>query len=263
MLLALVGDSNDGRYTEVTSLLAIIVGSALGLALVGSLFVMFDNGTSLPNVFGSSRWATFRDLLDWGLVKDTENHDGLFLGKIGQDNRSIVYDGDMHALTVAPTRTGKGATAIIPNLLRSNSSMLVIDPKGENARRTVEARAKACDGRDSKVYVIDPWAVSTEADKYGDGISEEYLSGFNPLSFLDPNDPDLVTDVMMLAEALVIPSDKDPFWTEEAKALIYGIILYVITDEAEEGNRTLARVRDLITLPMAAEDATDLVGTFK
>ena len=42
--------------------------------------------------------------------------------------------------------------------------------------------------------------------------------------------------------------DEARFWDEEAKALLMGIILYVGTAEAEEGQRTLARVRDLLTL---------------
>ncbi|UTW59298.1 type IV secretory system conjugative DNA transfer family protein [Kordiimonas sp. SCSIO 12603] len=263
--LILIGDSAgyNSAAAAVTSPIAGIIGFIWGVSVIMYFYLKahfkFIPKTKLPNVFGSSRWATKDDLVEWDLLGEQEKSNGLFLGKTEED--SIVYDGDMHALTVAPTRTGKGATAIIPNLLRSNSSILVIDPKGENARRTVEARSKACDGRDSKVYVIDPWAISTQADKYGEGISEEYLSGYNPLASLNPNDPDLVTDVMMLADALVIDSPKDPFWTDEAKALIYGVILYVVTDEAEEGNRTLARVRDIISMRPAKENDIDLTNT--
>jgi type IV secretion system protein VirD4 len=264
ILLVFLGDvvPETMRYQNIVIPLTEIIGGIFGLTLVIIASLFFQPATKLPNVFGSSRWATLSDLLEWGLIKKEENHEGLLLGTEQSSKKQIIYDGDMHGLTVAPTRTGKGACAIIPNLLRSNSSILVIDPKGENARRTVEERAKDCDGRKSKVFVIDPWGISTEADKYGEGISSDYLAGFNPLASLDPDDPDLVTDVMMLADALIVASGKEPFWTDEAKALVYGIILYVVADEAEEDNRTLARVRDILSLPVAKEDAIDLVGTF-
>ena len=47
-----------------------------------------------------------------------------------------------HLLTVAPTRTGKGTGAIIPNLLDAERSVLCIDPKGENASVTVRRRRR-------------------------------------------------------------------------------------------------------------------------
>jgi len=154
----------------------------------------------------------------------------------------------MHALTVAPTRTGKGATAIIPNLLRSSSSILVIDPKGENARRTAAKRA----AMGQKVFVVDPWGISLEGDQYGPGVDADMLARFNPLAGFKADDPDLGSDAMLLADALVVSSDKDPFWSDEAKALIAGFILYVVTAPEEGGNRTLARVRDILSLPPAA-----------
>ena len=46
------------------------------------------------------------------------------------------YNGPRHLLTVAPTRSGKGACAIIPNLLCSARSVICIDPKGQNAAVT-------------------------------------------------------------------------------------------------------------------------------
>jgi type IV secretion system protein VirD4 len=41
---------------------------------------------------------------------------------------------------------------------------------------------------------------------------------------------------------------NEPFWDEEAKAFVQGVILYVATDPDEAGNRNLGRVRDLLLL---------------
>ncbi|MEQ8403604.1 MAG: type IV secretory system conjugative DNA transfer family protein [Oceanicaulis sp.] len=258
-LLVLIGDtSNNIGVSSSASFLAFFLGFAVGVAVISKLFITVEPKTQLSDIFGSSRWATLADLKSWGLLGKLDAGDGLFLGEEIETGTPIVYDGDMHALTVAPTRTGKGATAIIPNLLRSKGSILVIDPKGENARRTA-ARRKA-GGQD--VHIVDPWRASIEADRYGAGADAAMLARFNPLDALDPDDPDLATDAMMLADALVVSSEREPFWTDEAKAMIYGFILYVVTDPHEDGQRTLGRVREILCLPPATEfDDEGLAGT--
>jgi type IV secretion system protein VirD4 len=109
-----------------------------------------------------------------------------------------------------------------------------IDPKGENARITARARS-----RFGQVYVLDPFDISGQPS-----------AAFNPLAGLDPDSLDLAEDAALLADALV----HDPpgqvgeaHWNEEAKALIAGVILYVVCEERPEA-RTLATVRELLTL---------------
>lgn len=260
LALILIGSATDSAsVSSMTSGLSFFFGLIGGIALAAKFYLNVTPATELSIVFGSSRWANTKDLEAWGLHGSLERGDGLFLGEDSETRQPIVYRGDMHALTVAPTRTGKGATAIIPNLMRSEGSILVIDPKGENARRTAQRRK--ANGQD--VRIVDPWGVSLEADRYGEGAARELLAKYNPLDALDPDDPDLATDAMMLADALVVPSGNEQFWTEEAKALIYGFILYVVTDPQEQGQRTLGRIREILCLPPAAEVEDGLLaGTF-
>jgi type IV secretion system protein VirD4 len=157
---------------------------------------------------------------------------------VGRENRKggqlLRYAGQAHLLTIAPTRSGKGVGAIIPNLLTADRSVFCIDPKGENARVTARARS-----RFGQVYVLDPFDISGQPS-----------AAFNPLAGLDPDSLDLAEDAALLADALV----HDPpgqvgeaHWNEEAKALIAGLILYVVC-EAPPAARTLATVRELLTL---------------
>jgi len=258
-MLVLIGETtNDIGVSTSTSALAFLLGFVVGVAIFAKLFIKVTPKTELSVIFGSSRWATFADLKSWGLLGRLDQGDGLFLGEERESGTPIVYNGDMHALTVAPTRTGKGATAIIPNLLRSKGSILVIDPKGENARRTAKRRKAG----GQAVHIVDPWKVSSKADQFGEGAPLELLAHYNPLEALNPDDPDLATDAMMLADALVVSSEREPFWTDEAKAMIYGFILYVVTDPHEKGKRTLGRVREILCLPPATEfDDAGLAGT--
>lgn len=81
-------------------------------------------------------------------------------------------------------------------------------------------------------------------------ISGQPSAAFNPLAGLDPDSLDLAEDAALLADALVHDppgQGGEAHWNEEAKALIAGVILYVVCEERPEA-RTLATVRELLTL---------------
>jgi type IV secretion system protein VirD4 len=71
----------------------------------------------------------------------------------------IGIEDDRHIITIAGTRAGKGRSAIIPNMLRYQGSVLAIDPKGELALATARQRAKT-----QKVCVIDPFGTTADED---------------------------------------------------------------------------------------------------
>ncbi|MGB7182464.1 MAG: type IV secretory system conjugative DNA transfer family protein, partial [Burkholderiaceae bacterium] len=247
-------------------LLALACGTAVmaGLGLIFLVFRMDDSPGSLANQLGNA--ALTGTIIMTGLggfvmgflrpfrVKPRqETHGSARLATaaevapltqwagplIGRDMKSgqlLRYPGTGHLLTMAPTRTGKGVGTVIPNLLRLNRPIICIDPKGENVRATAHTRRQM-----GPVHVLDPFGITDHADHGG--------AAFNPLAALDPNDPDLVDDVAELADALVHDDQvntADPHWNEEAKALINGIMLYVVTAEPRE-HRNLATVRDYLT----------------
>lgn len=190
-----------------------------------------------PTTFGSAEWANFDHLQEHGLIGST----GIRLGGFAAHDQvhPIHYTGDRHLLTIAPTRSGKGTTAIIPNLLTygdaNSGSVLVIDPKGENALITASQRI----AMGQEVHIVDPWDIA----------SGGRASRFNPLDWLDPADPDIAENAMILADALVVAEDAaEKFWIEESKAHLHGLILHVATCPYEEGHRHLGRVRDLLLL---------------
>jgi type IV secretion system protein VirD4 len=122
--------------------------------------------------------------------------------------------------------------------------VIVIDPKGENAMIT--AKQRQSEGQE--VHIVDPW-----------GITGLDVSRFNPLDWLVKGDVDISENAMLLADATIVSmGENEQFWTEEAKALLLGVILFVATDESEDGQRHLGRVRDLLLL-----DGDDLMKLFK
>ncbi len=190
----------------------------------------------LSTTFGSAQWATAESVQERHLVGTA----GLALGYFpnGKEPLPLHYTGERHLLTVAPTRAGKGVAAIIPNLLTYQGSALVVDPKGENAMTTAIRRgsgdeARKIEGMGQEVHIVDPWGLTTAV------IGAE-PSCFNPLDWLDPTSPEIGENAMMLADALVVPggANADPFWNEEAKAMLMGFILYVaLTPEEAEIRR--------------------------
>ncbi|MCV6545680.1 MAG: type IV secretory system conjugative DNA transfer family protein [Cohaesibacter sp.] len=195
-----------------------------------------------PKIFGDSEWASNEELEEAGLFEPK----GIRLGyrDVNGEDRVIYYNGDRHLGTTAPSRYKKGTSVIIPNLLTYVGSCVVTDPKGENALVTAEHR-RAVMGQE--VYTIDPWMTA--------GMKP---SCYNPLDALDTADIDMADDAMLLADAMIVASEKDPFWTDEAKAILHGLIGYVVSDPEEAGRRHLGRVRDLCLLQDEA-----LIALFK
>ena len=169
----------------------------------------------------------------WGTGDDLAQAHGLILGR--RRNHLLRFEGEGHVLTVAPTRSGKGVSCVIPNLLDHPGSILVTDPKGENFAVTARWRQKI----GQQVHAFDPFMVAS-----GDAT-------YNPLELIDPESPEAVDEARMLADMIVLPEGQGGeqlFWNEEARAVLTGLILHVAANAPPE-LRTLSHVRTLLTLP--------------
>jgi len=177
---------------------------------------------------GSARFASKAER------KAFQSEDGLLIGRDIGTGRLLRYDGPAHLLTLAPTRAGKGIGTVIPNLLTVPRSVLVIDPKGENAKIAGEARK-----RFGAVHILDPFGVT--------GLP---ASAYNPLGRLSAESLDLGEDAASLSEALVMDppgQQSEAHWSEEAKALLSGLIMFAVAHE-DPDRKTLATVREYLTL---------------
>ncbi|SFU18932.1 type IV secretion system protein VirD4 [Sedimentitalea nanhaiensis] len=183
---------------------------------------------------GSARFANRKELKKLERARGHKDA-GLLIGRNPHTGRLLHYDGPAHLITLAPTRAGKGVGTVIPNLLAVERSVLVIDPKGENARIAGEARR-----RFGTVHVLDPFEVS--------GMPS---AAYNPLDRLTPDSLDLGEDAASLTEALVMDPPgqvTEAHWNEEAKAILGGLIMFCVCHE-DRDRRTLATVREYLTLP--------------
>jgi type IV secretory pathway TraG/TraD family ATPase VirD4 len=184
---------------------------------------------------GSSRWGTSDEMREGGHLAAPGSADGFALARVpdvstGFDPR-FRFTG--HVVTVAPTGSGKGIGAVIPNLLDYAGSALVLDVKGENAAVTSRARREM----GHKVFVVDPF-----------GVNKGEAHAFNLLDRLNPTDPECVSESAILADCLVIPDEKGggKHFDESAKTLLQGLMLHVVgLDDPTRSN--LGEVRRLLT----------------
>jgi type IV secretion system protein VirD4 len=158
----------------------------------------------------------------------------ILIGAFG--DKLIGIDDNRHVLTVAGSRSGK-SVMLIGNLLCYRGSVLAMDPKAELANITAEQRAAL----GQKVIVLDPFNHASDR-------LARYRKAYNPLSVLTLDNPTIIEDAGLIADAFVVTvaGSKDPHWDESGKNFIEGLELEVATDPIYEGRRTLVTVRDLI-----------------
>jgi type IV secretory pathway TraG/TraD family ATPase VirD4 len=172
----------------------------------------------------------------------------ILLGSSLYDPQWLVgHNDDRGLLTIASSRSGKGRSAIIPNLIMWPGSALVIDPKGTNAAVTSARRGKGgyriAAPLGQEVHVVDPFAL----------VRRDGGSRFNPLASIKLDSPRVVEDIALIADALVVSGgDDESHWNEAARTILRGVIAHLLT--AGEG-RTLVDLRAALNQDAAGLDA--------
>lgn len=168
----------------------------------------------------------------------------VFLGAC--EGQAVGIRDNRHMLTIAGSRAGKGTSAIVPNLLLYPGSVLVLDPKGENATLTAERRGQGREipdgGLDHDVFVIDPFGVAD--------VDDAYRAGFNPLEDLDLQSDAFIDECDAIADALVIQEGKgnNAYFYDAARLVLRGYIAWVAA-HADIEDRSLNEVKRLLFLP--------------
>jgi type IV secretion system protein VirD4 len=168
--------------------------AGIAVAIIGSLWRARQN--RLVTTYGSSRWATPREIEHAGLFRTA----GVFLGQWGE--RYLRHDGPEHVMAFAPTRSGKGVGLVIPTLLAWTESAVVHDIKGENWQLTAGWRS-----RFSYCLLFNPTDVRS--------------ARYNPLLEVRKG-PNEVRDVQNIADILVDPEgalERRSHWEKTSHSL--------------------------------------------
>lgn len=191
---------------------------AVALVIVPYALVVMAPFLRRPPLHGAARWARRAELKRGGLLARR----GLILGRTGRGPgaEDLIHDGPEHVLVSAPTRSGKGVSLVIPNLLTWPGSAVVLDIKRENHAATAGWRAKG----GQTIHLFDPLAL--------DGRT----SRFNPLGHVDRTDAIAVIDELQRLAALLLPLSEtsEPFWSEAARTAFIGVGGLIAADPAHD-----------------------------
>ena len=181
------------------------------------------------DLYGKSRLMSGRER------RGLERGQGILLGQTGASRRArlVAWPLEGSAITLAPPRTGKGATIAL-NLLNPgkrgpSGSVIVIDPRGETY--PIVARRRRAMGR--RVVLIDPFGmVAGHAATFPKhGFPAVRSDCYNPLDFIRPTEGEAVRDIGVLLDALLTPPAHSHGSAEHfhaaARDIIAGYIAWV------------------------------------
>ena len=229
----------------------------LGSSLV-SIFItklILDKLKSIGDTYGSSRWMSEKEIKKEGFFQNSgvvlaQKSDAKIKSKVDQkkgrtvwnyvkESKLIIDNSEAHTLIIGPTGRGKGVSFVIPTLLSWKESCIVYDIKKENWELTSGWRKK----------ISIPVRFEPSAD---------YSAKWNPLYEIEPG-PTEISMAQNISEIVCVGNEKEAgsHWTESAKQLLTGMILYVLHMEEGE-NRSLGGIYRFFNDP-----DSDLVGVLE
>ena len=185
------------------------LSAGLGLFTLFGLPILL--GLSLTHrttpLHGAARFANPSEIAEAGLYGEQ----GIIVGKVGR--RYLIYGGQEFVLLAAPTRSGKGVSLVLPNLLHYRDSVVVLDIKMENFAYSSKFRQQ----HGQEVYLFNPFGQDQRSHRW------------NPLDAV-PRDPHLRVGEIQAIGQVLYPTEqvKEAFWNESARNLFLGLCLYLI-----------------------------------
>lgn len=192
------------------------LGIAVGISSIITFGLMLLTRPK-KSLHGDARFASY------GEIKNKMNllgEQGLIIGKL--NNKFLRFDAPEFISLGAPTRSGKGISIVIPNLLEWSESAVVMDIKKECFDITSKYRK---DILKQEVYLFNPFESETHC--------------YNPLSYIDMFDTiNRDNDLMDFANMLypLIGNDTTVFFNQHAQNLFIGLCyLYHDMTSTKEG----------------------------
>jgi len=208
---------NIYNYAFIIFMLGVSLGMVTFVLVIG---FKFRSSRKHFDVHGSAHFASFKEVLDTGLIPEQgKQGQGVYCGAFDDPKEGFTYylrhDGPEHVCALAPTRSGKGVGLVVPTLLSWPHSVFVLDRKGENHAMTSGWRRKEAD---NVILRFDPAQPGESC-------------GWNPLSEIRYRTRFQVSDTQNIALMVIDDDGKgisgDHFRTA-AFELLVGIILHAL-----------------------------------
>ena len=214
-------------------ILVMIYGVALGV------YLSTERNYRRREEHGSAKWGNARQANKKYINKDK------YYNKILTQNVSIGFDGRKHrrnlnTLICGGSGAGKTRFYAKPNIMNANTSLVVLDPKGELLRDT--GKLLTSKGYDIKVI---------------DLINMEKSHCYNPFVYLkDDNDVQRMVTNLFKNTTPKNSSGGDQFWDKAAMMLLMALVLY-LHHEAPEEEQNFPMIMEMIRAGEVREDSED------
>ena len=185
---------------------------------------------------GSAKWGDALQLNKKYKAKpDSDNKILTQNVKIGLDGRK--HRRNLNVLVCGGSGAGKTRFYCKPNLMQANTSLVVLDPKGENLRAVGGLLRK----KGYEVRVLDL-------------INMEKSHCYNPFVYLrDDNDVQRLATNLFKSTTPKGAQSNDPFWDSAAQMLLLALIFY-LKYEAPEDEQNFAMVMEMLRAGDIDED---------
>lgn len=197
--------------------------------LIFTAFVLYGYFKKPPEeIYGNARFANDNEIKKAGLLPDKETrqnnkYPSILLGKY--KGEYLHFAGQQFVMLSAPTRSGKGVSIVIPNLLNYRDSTVSIDIKFENFIYTAGFRKSQ--GQEVFLFSPDGYADSEEARRNGIVRSHRY----NPLHYVR-RDPKFRDGDIQQIFTIIFPPKSGEIWNESAANFARGLTTYLMDLEA-------------------------------
>ena len=214
------------RICKGSMKIVLIVIAAYAMAI--GIYVSTRRNYRRGEEMGSAKWGDA-----FKLNKKYESHAETG-NKILTQNVKIGLDGREHrrnlnVLVCGGSGAGKTRFFCKPNIMQAETSMMILDPKGENL--------KSCGGLlEEKGYVV----------RVLDLINMSKSHCYNPFVYLrDDNDVQRLVTNLFKSTTPKGSSSSDPFWDTAAQMLLLALIFY-LKYEAPEDEQNFATVMEML-----------------
>ena len=179
-------------------LVALFIIFILSLLIAG-LLVIAQKQRKERELHGTAKWSTINEIKSQKLMEEK----GILVGLYNE--KPLFFGGQEFCSLGAPTRSGKGTGIVIPNLMCWEDSLVVLDIKKECFDYTSKYRQ---DILGQEVFLFNPFSEQTHR--------------YNPLLYLDFNDPKVELQIQNIANSFYISKDND-FFIGEGKSIFIAI----------------------------------------
>lgn len=194
-LAFIAGEVKTVIFTILASLFIIFILSLL----IAGLLVIAQKQKKSRDLHGTAKWSTINEIKSQKLMEEK----GILVGLYNE--KPLFFGGQEFCSLGAPTRSGKGTGIVIPNLMCWEDSLVVLDIKQECFDYTSKYRRDIL-GQD--VFLFNPFSERTHR--------------YNPLLYLDFNNPKVELQIQNIANSFYISKDND-FFVGEGKSIFIAI----------------------------------------